>query len=236
MPTPKPPWRIERCRAPWEFAEGRDLGGEARVVGLAQTLEPFALDFTVWSRQNGCAAADIVPGSGRTVWGVLYRIPAHLIERHTAGDRRSLDAIESEGSNYVRVPIDLRLADGGRVEGAAITYVVRQRSEGLVTSFEYARHILEGLREHDAPADYLEYVKQRVIGNNAALEAEIAQRQMVRSLSPSSVPMSATCSSSPSWTRRSGSSRRPRTPSTASVASTREKVETSKRRNVETSK
>ncbi len=146
------------------------LQGEARVVGLACTLESFELDFTVWSRQNGCAAADIVPGAGRTIWGVLYSVPAHLIERHTAGDRYSLDAIESEGRNYLRVPIDVRLADGGRIDGSAITYVVRQRREGLATSLEYARHILEGLREHDAPADYLAYVTQRIILNNAALE------------------------------------------------------------------
>ncbi len=146
------------------------LQGEARVVGLARTEQSFEFDFTVWSRRNGCAAADIVPGAGRPIWGVLYRIPAHRIERHTAGDQNSLDDIESEGRNYVRVPIDVRLADGGRVDGEAITYVVRQRREGLATSFAYARHILEGLREHDAPGDYVDYVKQRITRNNAALE------------------------------------------------------------------
>ena len=146
------------------------LQGEVRVVGLARTVECFELDFTVWSQQNDCAAADLVPGAGRTIWGVLYQIPVHLIERHTAGERNSLDAIENEGRNYVRVPIDVRLADGGRVDGEAITYVVRQRREGLATSFAYARHILEGLREHDAPGDYVDYVKRRITRNNAALE------------------------------------------------------------------
>ena len=146
------------------------LQGAARLVGLARTEQSFEFDFTVWSRQNGCAAADIVPGAGRAIWGVLYQIPDHLIERHTAGDRNCLDAIESEGHNYVRVPIAVRLADGGRVDGEAITYVVRERREGLATSFAYARQILEGLREHDAPADYVDYVKQRIIRNNAALE------------------------------------------------------------------
>ena len=146
------------------------LAGEALVVGLAHTLEPYQLDFTVWSRQNGCAAADIAPGAGRTIWGVLYRIPAHRIERHGAGDPICLDAIESEGRNYVRVPIDVRLADGALVAGEVITYVVRQRRDGLVTSLAYARHILEGLREHDAPSEYLDYVKQRIICNNATLE------------------------------------------------------------------
>jgi gamma-glutamylcyclotransferase (GGCT)/AIG2-like uncharacterized protein YtfP len=149
------------------------LQGEARVVGLARTEQSFELDFTVWSRQNGCAAADIVPGAGRAIWGVLYRIPNHLIERRTAGDRNCLDAIESEGRNYVRVPISVRLADGGRVDGKAITYVVRKRREGLATSFAYARHILEGLREHQAPSDYVDYVKQRIVRNNAALEPRI---------------------------------------------------------------
>ena len=146
------------------------LRGDARVVGLARTVESFELDFTVWSQQNDCAAADLVPGAGRTIWGVLYQIPVHLIERHTAGERNSLDAIENEGRNYVRVAIDVRLADGRRIDGEAITYVVRKRRDGLVTSFAYARHILEGLSEQGAPADYLAYVRQRIVRNNAALE------------------------------------------------------------------
>ena len=146
------------------------LRGDARVVGLARTVECFELDFTVWSEQNDCAAADLVPGAGRTIWGVLYQIPVHLIERHTAGERASLDAIENEGRNYVRVPIDLHLADGGRVDGEAITYVVRKRRERLATSFAYARHLLEGLTEQGAPADYLAYVRQRIVRNNPALE------------------------------------------------------------------
>jgi hypothetical protein len=67
------------------------LCGDARPVGIAHTQDYYELDFTVWSKKNKCAAADIVPGSGRKIWGVLYEIPDYLIRRETSGKRKSLD-------------------------------------------------------------------------------------------------------------------------------------------------
>ncbi|MEK9138018.1 MAG: hypothetical protein AAB393_12905, partial [Bacteroidota bacterium] len=70
------------------------LRGDARSLGLAQTVGQYDLGFTVWSKTNQCAAADLVRAHGRHVWGVLYDIPDYLLSRGTAGSRRSLDAIE----------------------------------------------------------------------------------------------------------------------------------------------
>jgi len=152
------------------------LRGDAQQRGIAYTEDDFELDFTVQSKSNQCAAADIVSGSGRKIWGVLYEIPDHLIRRETSGDRKSLDAIEGEGVNYRKVPISLRRADGTSLEQEVITYVAIKRQSGIQTSLEYASHIVLGLREHNVPEDYIEYVKGRIIANNPALRNGIEAR------------------------------------------------------------
>lgn len=63
--------------------------------------------------------------------------------------------------------------DGTRVAGEVTTYTVVNPEPGRRTSIEYASHIIAGLREHDAPDEYLAYVKARVIANNPDLAAQI---------------------------------------------------------------
>ncbi|MBE9507726.1 MAG: gamma-glutamylcyclotransferase [Chloroflexi bacterium] len=151
------------------------LQGDAVPVGIARTMDDFELDFTVWSRSNSCAAADILPGAGRKVWGVLYEIPDYLIKRDTAGGRRSLDAIEGEGTNYRRVHIALEDARGTPIENDVITYVAITRRAGLRTSLEYCHHIISGLQQHDVPSHYIDYVKERIVANNPGLRDEVKQ-------------------------------------------------------------
>jgi gamma-glutamylcyclotransferase len=149
------------------------LRGDALPIGLVVTVESFRLDFTTWSEGNQCAAADIVPDSDRKIWGVLYKIPDYLIERETSGDRKSLDTIE--GNNYQRVPIKVEKTDGMPVEGDVMTYVVKNRRFDIRTSYKYAEYIVSGLREHNAPDEYIDYVKMRVITNNPDLKQEIEE-------------------------------------------------------------
>ncbi len=149
------------------------LQGKARPGGIVYTEDDFELEFTVWSHGNQCAAANIVPGSGRKIWGVLYDIPDYLIRRETSGNRRSLDTIEGESQNYQRMTIALRYPNGLIIEQEIITYVARNRKSGIRTSLEYARHIIMGLHEHNVPDDYIEYVKARVIANNPDLRNDI---------------------------------------------------------------
>lgn len=146
------------------------LAGDAKGVCVATTVEPFELVFSVWSKSNNCAAADLLPSNaGRTVYGVLYEIPDFLLSRDTAKEkgRKSLDAIEGEGSNYVRAMIDVVTSDGATVR--AMTYVVKNRQANLKTSAAYVSHILAGLREHNIPAEYCQYVRSKIVENNGDL-------------------------------------------------------------------
>lgn len=147
------------------------LRGDATSLGLAFTFENFQLDFTVWSNTNNCAAADIVPGNGRRVWGVLYEIPDYLISRDTSGERRSFDAIE--GPRYRRQEIQVCKASDPETSITAWTYTVIDKQDSLKTSCEYATHILTGLREHQAPSEYIEYVKDCIVRNNPDLQGLI---------------------------------------------------------------
>lgn len=149
------------------------LAGAAHSLGLARTQEKFELEFTVWSRGNECAAATLTPGFGRTIWGVLYDVPDHLIARETSGDRRSLDGIEGEGTNYERLPVTLMHRDGSPVDKDVITYLAKRAVPNLKTSSHYINHIICGLREHKAPEEYVTYVKIQIAKNNPALREQI---------------------------------------------------------------
>ena len=148
------------------------LKGDAVRVGTAYTVDKFELVFDVWSKTNCCAAADIVPGSGRNIWGVLYEIPEHLIDRHKSGSRKSLDEIEGECTNYKRVSIDVILPDGS-TKSRVWTYIGKDRKKWIQTSYEYVKYIMHGLRDNKIPKEYVQYVKRQIISNNPGLEDQI---------------------------------------------------------------
>jgi len=149
------------------------LNGDAQPVGIAYTEEIYELVFDIWSKTNKCAAANLLAGAGRLIWGVLYEVPDWLIRRETAKGRRSLDAIQGEGTNYQWEHISLRYSDGTRVPGPVITYIGKYHRQGIETSLDYATHILKGLHEHNVAAEYVEYVKARIIANNLSLTEEV---------------------------------------------------------------
>lgn len=148
------------------------LVGDATPIGIARTAEPFELMFSVWSKKNDSAAANLVSSeTGRSIYGVVYDIPNFLLSRDTAieHNRVSLDAIE--GKKYVRKIIDLINPDGSKF--SAITYVVKNPETGHQTSLAYVKHILLGLNEHDIPEEYCQYVLSQIIENNSELEQEL---------------------------------------------------------------
>jgi hypothetical protein len=154
------------------------LRGDAKVVGKAVTQAAFKFVFDIWSiADGGRAACDIISGSGRPIWGVVYNIPDFLIERSAAKacDRKSLDAIEGEGSNYERVPIKLNHPNGSPVVEQVITYVGKTRKPGIQTTWDYVRYILLGLKEHDMPLEYRTYVTSQILANNPALLDQMKQ-------------------------------------------------------------
>jgi gamma-glutamylcyclotransferase (GGCT)/AIG2-like uncharacterized protein YtfP len=148
------------------------LCGDAKTIGIAQTIENYELDFTVMSKKN-YAAATIVPNCGRSIWGVLYDIPDWLIDRESAKNRgrKSLDAIEDEGKNYQKIQISLIDAGGKQIE--ATTYIAKNQKMNLKTSSEYVKHILEGIQEHNIPEEYRRYVRSRIVNNNDELKSDL---------------------------------------------------------------
>lgn len=146
------------------------LGGMARRISLVRTVLDHELGFRVWSPRNGCAAADLVsvwrepaPGHGRKIWGVLYDIPdAHVFRARCTPGTTCLDAVEGEGRNYLRIPVRIAFPDGSPVEREVLTYIARNPVERHPTSRAYVRHILDGLAEHEAPAEYIRYVRERI--------------------------------------------------------------------------
>jgi hypothetical protein len=130
------------------------LYGDAVFICIAETVEPFQLSFDVWSRGRACAAANIVPSPGHTVWGALYEIPWFLIGRDTAKarNRRSLDGIE--GKHYQR-------------------RLIATPQPLLKTNAEYVGFIVRGLRERGVHSAYVDEVKAIASINNPAISTEI---------------------------------------------------------------
>ncbi len=146
------------------------LRGDAVAVGWAETEDNYELQFDVWSNRNECAASDIVRGGDAPVQGVLYEVPDNLISRATTPiGRQSFDAIE--GNAYERRLIRLRKRNGTIVE--AETYVVRTPARDLLTSIDYVRHIVSGLRENGADDAYILRVKNAAAANNPGIADEV---------------------------------------------------------------
>ena len=100
-------------------------------------------------------------------------MPDFLIARDTAAkhNRKSLDAIEGQGTNYARQPITVKAATGQLLP--AITYRVINPKPALKTSPEYVGYIVRGLREHGVAEEYAAKVKAIAIANNPTIAAEI---------------------------------------------------------------
>jgi gamma-glutamylcyclotransferase len=149
------------------------LCGDARFVGIAQTVEEFRLSFDVWSKGRSCAAANIVPFPGCKVWGALYELPEYLLDRETAKvrNRKSLDAIE--GRKYRREPITVQLPNGELL--TCVTYRVIEPEAGLKTSFEYVAYIVKGLRERGVPTEYIAAVKNLAASNNPVIATRVGE-------------------------------------------------------------
>jgi hypothetical protein len=142
------------------------LAGDAHDVRRAETIEEFEIAFDVWSQTNGCAASNLVrvPGSGRRAWGVLCEIPADLIRGRRTDDRKTLTQIE--GNRYEERPILVRNTDDEEVEVTTFLVKPNEQRFGLWTSFDYIQHIVNGLRAHEIPEEYVQRVIDIAIQTN----------------------------------------------------------------------
>jgi hypothetical protein len=153
------------------------LRRKAVDLGVAVTRERFELVFDLLSEkaEPPCAAADIIGGRGRNIWGVIYDIPDYLITRGpaTPHDQRTLDSIE--GKKYQRNDVRLSWPNGEPITDRVITYVGRPeyRDNTIQTSSNYVVHIFEGIREHGISNEYADYVRTTVLKNNPALRQDL---------------------------------------------------------------
>ena len=149
------------------------LNGRAQDLGAARSVDAFDLAFDIYSQKNGCAAADIVGGAGRQVWGVLFEIPEDFVLGRRADRQRTLAQIE--GSLYEPVNVRVR-RPGASEDESATTFTVRasERRRGVWTSTEYVGYIVRGLRAHGVPEDYVLYVIERAVAANHAADSHSA--------------------------------------------------------------
>ncbi|MBI2818771.1 MAG: gamma-glutamylcyclotransferase [Acidobacteria bacterium] len=151
------------------------LNGDARDLGRALTVEEFEIAFNKRRQEKGDAAADLIkPRKGkRRIWGVLYEISKSGFEK--------LKNIE--GPSYKPKPIVVNDAEGRRM--TAKTFRVRRdkRRKGLWTGAEYVGHIVNGLRAHGIPEEYVQHVIGVAIDtNHTSGEHADEQTRLIESL------------------------------------------------------
>jgi gamma-glutamylcyclotransferase len=134
------------------FAYGSNLGESelrkrsphARQVGIAYA-ESHRLGFTRRSIHRGGGVADLVPASGRRVWGALFDLCGDSFEL--------LDAYEGAPTAYAREIWTFTEPHGARV--SASVYVVIEKQLEAPPSYRYWRLIVDGAREAGLPRDYI---------------------------------------------------------------------------------
>lgn len=123
-------------------------GAQTRV-GKALLLD-YRLAFTRHSQMWGAGVADILPGQGYSVWGVLYKINKLCL--------MSLDLKESYGIGYTRIACKVFLEDGTKLPAIAYT-VIRKLPHEVAPSYDYHQTMLEGAEENGLPVEYLEFLR-----------------------------------------------------------------------------
>lgn len=149
------------------------LKGGAKFILVVRTVHRYSFDFTVWSKNNKCAAADLLDGDESQIYGVLYDIPEESIYRHLCKTgERCLDQIEGEGGNYKRIKIEIENLKGEKIKDEVLTYIVNdaKRNFEIKTSTEYVSDIISGLKEVKVPEDYIAYIRKKAKLNNDNLE------------------------------------------------------------------
>lgn len=140
----------------WYFAYGSNMSGEQMRSRAGQfsddqvaRLENYELLFNKKAR-GGSATANIHPAPGKTVFGVLYRIPETAL--------RSLDRFEGAPEHYRRIEVTVVAADGNRVPAQA--FIATKVEKGLRPASHYLQSILQAAGERAFPEEYVGEIKQ----------------------------------------------------------------------------
>jgi gamma-glutamylcyclotransferase len=139
----------------WYFAYGSNLSREQFRSRAGQILEEtngelknYELRFNKKVR-GGTAAANIQQSAGKSVHGVLYRIPEAAF--------RNLDRYEGVPVHYRRIEVRVTAPDGREIN--AQVFIAAKIEKGLRPAPHYLQTILDGAAEHGMPADYVQSIR-----------------------------------------------------------------------------
>lgn len=141
----------------WYFAYGANMHDSAfqsrrkmrPLEWRAGRVFGYRLRFNLDGRPHGKSApANLEPGPGSEVWGVLYRL--------TRQQLLQLDA--TEGSHYRHVELDGEDRDGGPLR--AIAYIATGHATDGRPSLRYITLLREGARAHGLPDHWLRFLDQ----------------------------------------------------------------------------
>ncbi len=139
----------------WYFAYGSNMNRAQMLSRAGQILEEevarlenYELVFNKKAR-GGSATANIRPAPGKTVHGVLYKIPESAY--------RNLDRFEGVPEHYRR--IEVLATNGAGKKIAAQAYIATKVEKGLRPAPHYLQVILDGAKEHGLPEEYIGEIK-----------------------------------------------------------------------------
>jgi cation transport regulator ChaC len=139
----------------WYFAYGSNLSREQFRTRVGQILEEvngqlknYELRFNKKVR-GGTATANVQQASGKSVYGVLYRIPESAF--------RNLDRYEGVPVHYRRIEVRVTASDGREIN--AQVFIAAKVEKGLRPAPHYLQTILDGATEHGMPADYVQAIR-----------------------------------------------------------------------------
>jgi gamma-glutamylcyclotransferase len=145
----------------WYFAYGSNLNAAQFQMRAGQVLEQttgelkgYELRFNKEVR-GGSASANIQPAAGKSVRGVLYRIPESAY--------RNIDRFEGAPVHYRRIEVQVTAADGRAIGAQA--FIATKVKKGLRPAPHYLQTILNGAAEHGLPADYIAGIRAEAGAN-----------------------------------------------------------------------
>lgn len=135
----------------------------AFAVCLA-TLDDYELRFTRWSERRRSWVADAVPAPGKTLWGVVWAMPASDLER--------LDGFEGHPTAYERRRVTATHPKTGEEIECWCYFVVNRDGEGSPTA-EYLETIIQGAEHFSLPEEHVEAILAAARGASAAPGAPV---------------------------------------------------------------